>query len=109
MELQALIEAMRWVEAKLPNTPVTVYTDSSYVQQGYLQWLGNWVKRNWRTAGSQPVKNKEQWKQVHAIKLKAKGLIEVKKVKGHSGLEGNEKADKLCNERMDEMEQNLLS
>lgn len=102
MELQALIEALAWAEKANCSTTITIYTDSSYVQQGYKQWLGNWVRRGWKTASGTPVKNLDQWKKVHSLQEKLWSRVLVEKVKGHAGIEGNEKADSLCNERMDE-------
>lgn len=102
MELQALIEALSWIAKVQKGKRVTIYTDSSYVQQGYKNWLGNWVKRNWRTASGTEVKNKDQWQEVVKLKRIVNNLVKVEKVPGHAGVVGNEKADSLCNERMEE-------
>jgi len=104
MEIKALLEALKWVEKQkfTLDSIVYIYSDSTYVQQGYKNWLGNWVKRNWRTASGTQVKNKDLWKEVSKYKNLLNSRVSVEKVKGHAGIVGNEKADELCNIRMDE-------
>jgi ribonuclease HI len=48
------------------NTPlsVAVYTNSEYVQKGMSQWVKGWVKKGWRTASGEPVKNRELWERL---------------------------------------------
>lgn len=97
MELMAAIMALRTL-----NTPceVALWTDSQYVRQGITQWIHNWLKRGWKTAAKQPVKNAELWKTLHEEAQRHK--IEWHWVKGHSGHPGNERADLLANEAIDE-------
>jgi ribonuclease HI len=92
MELQAVIEGL-----KALNQPcrVRVHTDSKYVQQGISEWLPNWIRRGWKTAGGAPVKNQDLWKVLaeHA----GRHQIEWLWVKGHAGHAENERADALAN------------
>lgn len=101
MELMAAIMALRTL-----NTPcqVALWTDSQYVRQGITQWIHNWRKRQWKTAAKQPVKNAELWKQLDAEAQRHQ--IEWHWVKGHSGHPGNERADALANQAIDEAVQN---
>ena len=97
MELTAAIEALRAL--KTPSR-VLLWTGSKYVQQGITAWLPNWKKRNWRTSANKPVKNDDLWKllDIHS----AKHEMDWRWVKGHAGNAGNETADRLANEAIDE-------
>jgi ribonuclease HI len=98
MELSAAIAAL---EALREPCEVSIYTDSVYVQQGITQWLPGWRKRDWRTADKKPVKNQDLWQKLDAAA--AKHRVEWLWVKGHAGNVGNEAADRLANEAIDEM------
>ncbi len=98
MELMAAIEALRALQQ---GCKVALFTDSNYVRQGITSWLPNWKKRNWKTAGNKPVKNADLWRELEEETLRHQ--IEWHWVKGHSGDPGNEAADSLANEAIDEM------
>ncbi|MEC4749510.1 ribonuclease HI [Methylomicrobium sp. Wu6] len=92
MELTAAIQGL---EALKKHCRVELNTDSKYVLQGITEWLPNWKKRGWKTAGNKPVKNEDLWRRLDA----ARSLhhIEWKWVKGHSGHKENDRADELAN------------
>ena len=92
MELTAVICAL---EALKRHCRVRVHTDSTYVQQGISVWIHNWKKRGWRTSDKKPVKNVDLWQQLDD--LAQKHDIEWLWVRGHSGHDGNERADELAN------------
>src|SRR5690349_6056553 len=48
MELMAAIAAL---ESLSRPTTLTMVTDSAYVKGGITEWLANWKRRGWRTAG----------------------------------------------------------
>ncbi len=98
MELMAAIEGLRAL--KKPSQ-VVLTTDSQYVRKGITEWIANWKRRNWRTAGKQPVKNKDLWQELDA--LCQKHDVEWHWVKGHSGHRENEIADQLANRGIDEL------
>ena len=101
MELTAAIKAL---EALTRPCEITLITDSQYVRQGITEWLDGWKKRGWKTAAKKPVKNKDLWQRLdEAVN---KHHIEWQWVKGHSGDEGNERADALANRAMDEKKGN---
>ena len=93
MELTAAIEALRAL--KRP-TRVRLFTDSKYVMQGIETWIHGWKKNGWRTSDKKPVKNMDLWQALDA--LAAEQQIEWCWVKGHSGDQGNERADALSND-----------
>jgi ribonuclease HI len=92
MELQAVIEALASLKRRCR---VIVHTDSQYVRGGITEWLPNWVRRGWRTADKKPVKNADLWRRL--AELAAQHDVEWRWVKGHAGIEGNERADALAN------------
>jgi ribonuclease HI len=90
MELMGAIAAL---EALREPCEVMLQTDSQYVRQGITEWMPNWVRRNWRTAAGEPVKNRDLWERLHAATLQHR--IEWRWVKGHSGDPDNERVDLL--------------
>jgi ribonuclease HI len=92
MEMMAVIEALRAL--KRPSK-VLLHTDSTYVMKGITEWIHGWKARGWRTAAKEPVKNVDLWKALDTEV--ARHQIEWKWVKGHSGHDGNERADALAN------------
>jgi ribonuclease HI len=93
MEMTAVIEALASLKR---SCKITLYTDSEYVLKGMTEWMPGWVRRGWRTAAGQPVKNAELWQRLAS--LCALHEIDWHWVKGHAGHEGNEKADQLANQ-----------
>jgi ribonuclease HI len=92
MELTAVIEALTSLTRPCK---VVLHTDSQYVQKGITEWIRGWKARGWRTASKEPVKNVDLWKKLDAAITEHE--IEWVWVKGHSGHEGNERADRLAN------------
>jgi ribonuclease HI len=96
MELMAAIAAL---EALTEACQVTLHIDSQYVRQGITEWMPSWVRRGWKTAGGDPVKNRDLWERLHAAASRHR--IEWKWVKGHNGDPDNERVDVLArNEAM---------
>lgn len=62
--------------------------------KGFNIWMDDWKDRGWRRADKKPVKNRQLWQQVD--ELSSRKYVEVFKVKAHSGIEGNERADLLA-------------
>jgi len=91
MEMLAAIMAL---EALKAPCQVVLSTDSQYVQKGIGEWLPNWIRRGWKTAGGEPVKNKDLWERLQLAAAPHK--IQWKWVKGHAGHVENERVDKLA-------------
>ncbi|HEY5971372.1 MAG TPA: ribonuclease HI [Pseudoxanthomonas sp.] len=91
MELMAAIMAL---EALSEPCSITLHTDSQYVRQGITEWMANWVRRNWKTAGGDPVKNRDLWERLHAANQRHR--VDWRWVKGHSGDPDNERVDVLA-------------
>ena len=92
MELTAVIEALASLKRRCA---VVVYTDSEYVKNGITTWIHGWKTRGWKTADKKPVKNVELWQRLDA--LNAAHDVQWRRVKGHAGDPGNERADQLAN------------
>ena len=98
MELTAVIEALGALKRPCD---VTLTSDSTYVLKGVQEWMPNWKKRGWKTASKKPVKNVDLWKKLDVLIVEHK--IDWQWVKGHSGHPGNELADQLANQGIDEL------
>ncbi|MDR1174644.1 MAG: ribonuclease HI [Treponema sp.] len=94
MELMAVISALEKLPyLDLAMEKITLYTDSQYVQKGITQWIHSWKRNNWRTAGKEPVKNRELWQRLDVL---SSGLpLNWVWVKGHAGNPLNERCDAL--------------
>jgi ribonuclease HI len=98
MELMAVIQAL---EALTRPCAVQLNSDSKYVLQGITEWLPNWKRRNWQTAAKKPVKNADLWHRLDTAI--GSHSIQWQWVKGHSGNEGNDRADALANLGIDSL------
>lgn len=98
MELMAAIRAL---EALRRPCQVVLTTDSEYVRKGITEWLAQWKRRGWRTAARKPVKNEDLWRRLD--ELAAAHEVQWRWVRGHSGHDGNEQADRLANRGIDEL------
>ncbi|MGZ9030182.1 MAG: ribonuclease HI [Burkholderiaceae bacterium] len=92
MELMAVIEALSSLKRRCD---VIVHTDSKYVQLGITEWIPNWIRRGWKTADKKPVKNADLWQRLQEVA--GKHDVQWRWVKGHAGVDGNERADELAN------------
>jgi ribonuclease HI len=91
MELMAAIAAL---EVLTEGCEITLHIDSQYVRQGITEWMPGWVRRGWKTAGGDPVKNRDLWERLHAAT--GRHRIDWKWVKGHNGDPDNERVDVLA-------------
>ena len=98
MELRAAIEGLAALKR---HSRVVLWTDSKYLRDGITDWIANWKRRNWRTAANKPVKNIDLWQRLD--ELTAQHDITWEWVKAHAGNEGNETADCLANQAIDQL------
>jgi ribonuclease HI len=96
MELTAAIEALK---ALTRSCDVDLYTDSKYLLQGINEWIENWKLNGWKTTARKAVKNADLWQLLD--QQVPRHRINWHWVKGHAGDEGNEAADRLANEAID--------
>lgn len=92
MELTAVIELLKFAVSNNLGS-INICTDSQYVKNGITAWIGNWKKKNWRTASGDPVKNREYWEELEELAERLD--VRWTWVKGHAGIEWNEFCDDL--------------
>lgn len=99
MEMQAAIAALKLVQVvteKLSpqqQESITLYTDSEYLINGITKWVKGWKKKGWKTAQGKAVLNKEIWEALDELST---NLVAWQHVRGHSGDQGNERADAIA-------------
>lgn len=92
MELTAVIEALRALKEKCD---VTIFTDSEYVKNAFTQkWIDGWIKKGWKTASRQPVKNQDLWRTL--IDLVNGHTVKWEWVRGHADDPLNNRCDELA-------------
>lgn len=88
MELLAVIEGLE--SLKIPNSNVTIYTDSKYVADAVEKgWLFNWEAKGFRDK-----KNPDLWKRF--LKIYRKHKVRFVWIRGHANNKENEVCDKLA-------------
>lgn len=91
MEMLAVINALQCLKEPCE---VTLYSDSAYVVNAFLQgWVDKWRANGWRRP-KDPLKNVELWKQL--VKLVDYHNVTFVKVKGHADNEYNNQCDALA-------------
>ena len=94
MELLAAITSLEMLQEPCK---VELHSDSKYLVQAINdRWIAGWQKKGWVNSKKEPVKNKDLWLKL----LDAIGDHDItwKWVKGHAGVEENERCDELANE-----------
>jgi ribonuclease HI len=93
MEMTACIVALR--ELETPSS-VIMHCDSKYVVDGIMKgWAVKWRSKNWMRTKTEKAKNADLWKELLA--LCENHHVEFRWVKGHAGIEENERCDFLVN------------
>ena len=78
-----------------------MYSDSQYLVNAFNQhWVDGWLKRGWKNAQKQPVKNVDLWKRMLAAKEPHE--VDFVWVKGHAGHAENERCDALATAAADD-------
>ena len=98
MELTAVIEALKELASHddLHGRPVTVSTDSQYVQKGITEWILVWERNGWKTRAKKPVKNADLWE---TLSRASRALpIRWVWVMGHAGERMNEECHRMVEE-----------
>ena len=97
MELLGVIVAL---EALKRPCQVELYSDSKYVVDAFNQkWVSGWIRKGWKTASKEPVKNVDLWKRL--LSAMEDHEVSFKWVKGHAGHPLNERCDQLATEAAD--------
>lgn len=92
MELMGVIAG---VEALKFPCRITVVSDSQYVVKAFNDhWIEGWLKRGWKSASRQPVKNVDLWQRLLAALEGHQATFHW--VRGHEGHPENERCDTLA-------------
>jgi len=93
-ELNALYKALI-IASESKATKITIFSDSQYSIDCVTKWAYGWKNKSWTKKGGE-IKNLEIIKISHELYDTIKNKITIKHVKGHSGVEGNELADRMA-------------
>ena len=92
MELMSVIMGLAAITRPMD---VVINTDSAYVEQAFSKgWLEQWQRNGWRTAAKQAVKNQDLWQRL--AEEAGRHNVSFQRVRGHTGVEMNERADQLA-------------
>lgn len=100
MELTAVLEAAIWISRTAPGAAAVIWSDSVYAVEGCNSWRPIWRNNGWKKrnpngrARNRTIPDAKLWKALD-IELSRNSLIAIAWCKGHSGIEGNERADEL--------------
>lgn len=86
MELTAVIEALNVLKT---SCRIDLYTDSSYVQKGYSEWMKGWKAKGWKK-----IANPDLWQALD--EAAARHDLTCHWVRGHDGHPENERVDVLA-------------
>jgi ribonuclease HI len=100
MEMTAAIKAIEAINETYTGE-IILWTDSTYVMKGITEWIHGWKKKNWIKSDKKPVINSDLWKVLD--NLNSQKNIQWNWVKGHAGVEGNERADELARQGLEEI------
>jgi len=91
-ELNALYKALL-LASKAQNA--IIYSDSKYSIDCITKWAYNWKKNGWTKKGGD-IKNLEIIQLSHNLYEEIKHTTKIEYVKAHTGIEGNELADRMA-------------
>ncbi|CAJ0932333.1 unnamed protein product, partial [Mesorhabditis belari] len=92
-EVTAVIRAIE-IAMKNGLDALCVRTDSQFLIDSMTKWVKGWRKNGWKTVSGEPVKNIELMKRLDELTQSIRVVYE--KVPAHSGVYGNEMADRLA-------------
>ena len=92
MELMACIAGL---QAFKNTSAIILFSDSRYVVNGIEKgWARKWQANGWMRTRTEPAVNPDLWEQL--LSLCDKHDVEFRWVKGHAGIEANERCDELA-------------
>lgn len=100
-ELIAVLKAAIWINSNAKGEPAVIWSDSLYAVKGCNSWRHIWKNNGWKkiipnaNARSRTIANPALWKAID-LQLSPNPLVTIAWCKGHSGIEGNERADELA-------------
>ena len=93
MELKAALEA---INEFFTDPELVIISDSAYLVNCFGEkWWAKWVQNGWIGNKGNEIVNRDIWEPLLEI-VQEHGAVKFEWVKGHSGVPGNEKVDKLA-------------
>ena len=108
MELEALIKALDFAITDYKDELVKIYSDSAYCVNIFNSWIYNWYRNNWKNSSKKTVENLDLVKKLWLFKQIDIPNFSVEKIKGHSGIIGNELADAAATKNSKKFEKIFL-
>lgn len=105
MELTAILNAIGEAWKFVAEwSSITIWSDSDYCVKGVNEWMAGWKAKGWRRGSdkaepkNRELANADLWKAIDAalVDVPEFGVVNIKWVKGHIGVAGNERADELA-------------
>lgn len=94
-ELNALHQALIIASQSGFKEKIYIFSDSKYAIDCISTWAYSWKKNGWSKKGGE-IKNLELIIEAHNLYEKLKDNLVLEYVKGHAGIEGNELADRMA-------------
>lgn len=94
-ELNALNQALLIASQSGFKEKIYIFSDSKYAIDCISTWAYSWKRNGWSKKGGE-IKNLDIIIEAHTLYEKLKNQIVLNYVKGHSGIEGNELADRMA-------------
>lgn len=92
MEMEAVHQALIYVNKNFSNCEIFIHSDSAYVVNCFIEkWYIRWFEIDF-----QLIKNSDKWKAILSLMNKNRNKVTFVKVKGHAGVEQNERCDFLA-------------
>ena len=97
-ELAAAVKAIEICLDHPHVKKICLHTDSKYTIDCATKWIQQWKRNGWMTSKKTPVKNKPLVEKLWKLAMTNQKNVPVEfiHVRGHSGIHGNECADKLA-------------
>lgn len=98
MEMSAVLAALEWISENRPTLKAELHSDSQYTVRGCNEWRQGWKRKGWRR-GEADIPNADLWRLLDTALLAFP--LRLNWVRGHSGIAGNERADRLAFKALD--------
>ena len=102
MELKAFLKTFELLNTKYKNNESIIYSDSAYCINMLESWIFTWAANGWKNSKKETVKNLDIIKLIYEYYNIDFFISQItfSKVKGHSGILGNELADALASNNL---------
>lgn len=96
-ELNGMLEAFKLAQGFIAQgKTVAILSDSKYSIDSITKWATGWKNKGWKKANGETIKNPELVKASYELYQKIKRHVQIKHVKGHANIEGNELSDRMA-------------